>query len=63
MTHSSAVFVFDPEGKARLLATQLTDAGTVPGVAADLKQLIGENEKLSAAQLIVASRAAGTNWA
>ena len=42
VTHSSAVYVFDPEGHARLLAT---DHDTPDAIASDLRRVIdGSNE-------------------
>jgi len=38
VTHSSAIFIFGQDGKARLLATSTS---SVPDIAADLKRLVG----------------------
>jgi protein SCO1/2 len=46
VTHSSAVYVFDRSGAARLLNTSLASAQPdVAGVAADLKRLVGEGRQ------------------
>ncbi|MBW4329573.1 SCO family protein [Stakelama sp. CBK3Z-3] len=43
VTHSSALFVFDRDGEARLLENSLsTDKPDIDGVAADLKRLTAE---------------------
>jgi protein SCO1 len=43
VTHSSAVYVFDGSGAARLIIASLnTNAPDLAGIAADLKRLVGE---------------------
>lgn len=43
VTHSSAIYVFDQQGRARLLETSLSQAQPdIAGTAADLKRLLGD---------------------
>jgi protein SCO1/2 len=42
VSHSSAIYVFDGAGAARLLLPSLSEASNIDGTMADLKRLIAE---------------------